>query len=89
MLALKQGVERAKSLDADAVKDALKGAEIDTTRGRLAFRAIDNQLACPVYLGVIGNDPAYPFPIYKELQIVPASETMRPAAEVEAARLPK
>ncbi len=89
VMALKQGVEKAKSIDTEAVKDALKAAEIETCRGKLAFRAIDNQLACPVYLGTIGSDPAYTFPIYKDLVVVPASETMRPEAEVEAARTAK
>lgn len=89
VMALKQGVEKAKSIETEAVKDALKGAEIETTRGKLAFRTIDNQLACPVYLGTIGADPAYTFPIYKDLKVVPASETMRPEAEVTAARQPK
>jgi len=87
VMALKQGVEKANSIDTEAVKDAMKGMTIDTTRGQLAFRTIDNQLACPVYLGVIGTDPAYPFPIYKNLQVVPASDTMRSENEIAAARL--
>jgi branched-chain amino acid transport system substrate-binding protein len=86
VLALKQGVEKANSIDTEAVKDALKGASIETTRGTLAFRPIDNQLACAVYLGVVGIDPAYPFPVLKDLQVVPASAIMRPEAEIEAAR---
>mgnify|MGYP000154715315 CR=1 FL=1 len=89
VMALKQGVEKAKSIDTEAVKTALKGATIETTRGQLTFRAIDNQLACPVYLGTIGADPAYTFPIYKDLVVVPAGDTMRPEAEVEAARVAK
>jgi len=86
VMALRQGIEKAKSLDTEAVKDALKGATVETTRGKLAFRAVDNQLECPVYLGTVGADPAYTFPIYKDLKVVPAAETMRPVAEVEAAR---
>ena len=34
---LKQGVEKAASIDTEKVKDALKGATVDTTRGRLSF----------------------------------------------------
>jgi ABC-type branched-subunit amino acid transport system substrate-binding protein len=89
VMALKQGVDKAASIETDAIRDALKSAEIDTTRGRLAFRAIDNQLACPVYLGTLAEGAGYPFPFYKDLLVIPASDTMRPVAEVEAARQAK
>lgn len=84
--ALKQGAEKAKSIDTDALRDALKGAEIQTCRGTLPFRAIDNQLVCPVYVGVLGEDPAYPFPVYKGLRVLPGADLVRSPAEVEAAR---
>jgi branched-chain amino acid transport system substrate-binding protein len=44
--ALKQGVEKAGSIDVEKIKDAMKGMTIDTTRGKLFFRTIDNQLSC-------------------------------------------
>ncbi len=36
--ALKQGIEKAGGIDSEKVKDALKGATINTTRGKLYFR---------------------------------------------------
>ena len=86
VMALKQGVEKAGSINTDAVRDALKGATISTCRGKLKFRDIDNQLICPVYAGSVEDDPNYKFPIYHDLQVFQGSDTMRPEAEIKAAR---
>jgi branched-chain amino acid transport system substrate-binding protein len=84
--ALKQGIDKAGSIDTDKVKDALKGMTIETTRGKLFFRKIDNQLSCSSYLGVVADDPKYPFPIYHELVEVKGPDSWRPEAEIIAAR---
>lgn len=84
--ALKQGIEKAGSIDSEKVKDALTGATIETTRGALPFRKIDNQLNCPSYLGVVTDTKDYDFPIYKDLVVVSGEESWRPEAEIEAAR---
>ncbi len=84
--ALKQGIEKAQSIDTEKVKDALKGATINTTRGKLTFRKIDNQLSCSSYIGVVADDPKYPFPIYHDLVEVKGPDSWRPEAEIMAAR---
>jgi branched-chain amino acid transport system substrate-binding protein len=83
---LKQGIEKADSIDTDKVKDALKGATVETTRGQLYFRKIDNQLSCSSYIGVVADDPAYPFPIYHDLVEVKGPDSWRPEAEIVEAR---
>ena len=84
--ALKQGIDKAGTIDTEKVKDALKGATIETTRGKLYFRDIDNQLSCSSYLGVVADDPKYPFPIYHDLIEVKGPDSWRPEAEIIAAR---
>ena len=84
--ALKQGIEKAGSIDTETVKDAMKGLTIDTTRGRLYFREIDNQLRCSAYFGRIADDPNYPFPIYHDLLELKAPDNWRPEEEIVAAR---
>ena len=84
--ALKQGIEKSKSIDSTKVKDALRGATISTTRGELYFREIDNQLSCSSYLGVVADDPKYPFPIYHDLIEVKGPDSWRPEKEIIAAR---
>jgi branched-chain amino acid transport system substrate-binding protein len=83
---LKQGIEKAASIDSEKVKDALKSASVDTTRGKLFFRDIDNQLSCSSYIGVVADDPAYPFPIYHDLVEVKGPDSWRPEAEIVEAR---
>jgi len=83
---LKQGIEKAASIDSEKVKDALKSATVDTTRGKLFFRDIDNQLSCSSYIGVVADDPAYPFPIYHDLVEVKGPDSWRPEAEILEAR---
>jgi len=84
--ALKQGIEKAGSIDTEKVKDAMKGMTIETSRGRLYFRQIDNQLSCSSYLGVVADDPKYPFPIYHDLIEVKGPDSWRPEDEIIAAR---
>jgi branched-chain amino acid transport system substrate-binding protein len=84
--ALKQGTEKANSIDTEKVKDAMKGMTIDITRGKLQFRPIDNQLRCSSYVGVVADDAKYPFPILKDLIEVKGIDSERPEAEIVAAR---
>ncbi len=84
--ALKQGIEKAGSIETDTVKDAMKGATIQTTRGELFFRDVDNQLSVSAYFGRIGDDLAYEFPIYVELQEFKGPDIWRPEEEILNAR---
>jgi branched-chain amino acid transport system substrate-binding protein len=84
--ALKQGVEKAKTIDTEKVKDSMKGLTVNLTRGKLTFRTIDNQLSCSSYVGTITDDPRYPFPIYKDIVEVKGSESERLESEILEAR---
>ena len=44
---------------------ALKGATLDTCRGKRTMRDCSNQLDVPSYVGEVWDSPNYPFPIYK------------------------
>ncbi len=84
--ALKQGIEKAGSIDTEKVKDAMKGLTIQTTRGELFFREIDNQLSASAYFGRVGDDLAYEFPIYLDLQEFKGPDIWRPESEILSAR---
>lgn len=84
--ALKQAVGKAGDIDSEKVVKAMKGLTIDTTRGRLAFRTVDNQLSCSSYLGEVSDDPKYPFPIYHARMEIRGPESWRPEEEILAAR---
>jgi branched-chain amino acid transport system substrate-binding protein len=84
--ALRQGIEKAGGIVSGEVKDALKGLRIDTTRGKLFFREIDNQLSCSAYFGRVSDSPDYPIPVYAELMELKGPEIWRPEAEIRDAR---
>ncbi|MGD2012575.1 MAG: ABC transporter substrate-binding protein [Desulfobacterales bacterium] len=84
--ALKQGVEKAQAIESEKIKGVLKGMTIDSTRGRLIFRKIDNQLSCSAYFGRVADVAGYPFPIYEELLEIKGPEIWRPEGEIATAR---
>ena len=83
---LKQGIEKAGSIETEAVKNAMHGMTVDTTRGRFYFRTIDNQLSCPAYFGKVADDDRYPFPIYHELNELKGPDIWRAEDEIIEAR---
>ncbi|MBN1104996.1 MAG: ABC transporter substrate-binding protein [Deltaproteobacteria bacterium] len=82
---LRQGVERAGCID-DRVHEAMKGMTVETCRGKLSFREIDNQLSCSSYMGYVTDDPRYPFPIYGNLMEIKGPESWRAEVEILEAR---
>lgn len=80
---LDQGTTKAGSINSDAVKAALRGATIDTSRGKLTFRDCNNQLDAPSYVGEVVDTADYPFPIFdlKTLVAVQGHEVWIPTCE--------
>ncbi|HYN13292.1 MAG TPA: ABC transporter substrate-binding protein [Burkholderiales bacterium] len=84
--ALDQAARKAGSVETAALVKALKGATVDTCRGKLKFRDCSNQLDAPSYVGEVWDSRDYPFPIYKPetLVVVPGNEVWTPTcAEVD------
>ena len=81
---LEQGIKKAGTIETEAVKAALKGATLDTCRGRATFRECNNQLNIPAgYVGAVKDYPEYPFPIYDldTMIIVKAEDVWVPTCE--------
>lgn len=51
-----QGVEKARSFDADKVAAALSGATVKTIRGDFKLRACDHLAEIPVYMGTLSKE---------------------------------
>ena len=83
---LKQGIEKAGSIETEAVKNAMHGMTVDTTRGQFYFRTVDNQLSCSAYFGKVADDDRYPFPIYHELTELKGPNIWRAEGEIIKAR---
>jgi branched-chain amino acid transport system substrate-binding protein len=88
VMALKQGVEAAQRIESELVKNALKNKTIETTRGPLTFRALDNQLSCSAYFGNVVDTPQFEIPVYDNLMEFKGPQIWRPEAEILAARNP-
>jgi branched-chain amino acid transport system substrate-binding protein len=81
---LQQTVDKIGTIETEAVKDALKGATLDTCRGKATFRDCNNQLDIPAgYVGAVWDSPDYPFPIYDPatMIIVKAEEVWTPTCD--------
>ncbi len=88
---LEQAIDKVGSIETEAVKAALKGANVETGRGRATFRDCNNQLDIPAgYVGAVADHPDYPFPIYdlETMIVVAAEEVWVPTCE-EVRRLQK
>lgn len=74
---LEQAIVKAGTIETEAVVKALKGATMDTCRGKRVFRDCSNQLNVPSYVGEVWDSPNYPFPVYKpETMIVVEGDTV-------------
>lgn len=85
---LEQAVRKAGTIETEAVKNALKGATLETGRGKRTFRVCDNQLNVPTYIGAVADDPEFDFPIYdrKSMIVVEAEKVWGSCEDAEAKR---
>jgi branched-chain amino acid transport system substrate-binding protein len=79
---LKAAIEKAKTIETEAVIKAIEGMPFDSLRGPFSIRALDHMGTVPCYQGTIAKDPKYPFKTWKDLSRVPGEEVIRPEASV-------
>jgi branched-chain amino acid transport system substrate-binding protein len=79
---LKTAIDKAKTIETDAVVKAIEGMTFDSLRGKFSIRALDHMGTVPCYQGTIAKDPRYPFKIWKDISRVPGEEVIRPEASV-------
>jgi branched-chain amino acid transport system substrate-binding protein len=74
--ALADGIKKAGTANSDAVAKALLGLTFDTPVGKRTFSVKSHETFAPEYWGVMVKDPAYPFAIIKDPEMLPASFPM-------------
>ncbi len=79
---LKAAIEKAKTIETDAVVKAIEGISFDSLRGKFSIRALDHMGTVPCYQGTIAKDPNYPFKIWKDISRIPGDQVIRPEASV-------
>ncbi len=82
MYLLKAAIEKAKTVETDAVVKAMEGLSIDSLRGKFTIRPLDHMGTVPCYQGTITADPRYPFKIWGDISRVPGEEVVRPETSV-------
>ena len=79
---LKAAIEKAKTIETEAVIKAIEGMTFEGLRGKFTIRPLDHMASVPVYQGTIAKDPAYPFKIWKDLSRIPGDQLWRSEAGV-------
>jgi branched-chain amino acid transport system substrate-binding protein len=79
---LKAAIEKAKTINTDAVVKAIEGMPFEGLRQKFTIRALDHMGTVPCYQGTIAKDPNYPFKIWKDIVRVPGDQVIRPEASV-------
>jgi branched-chain amino acid transport system substrate-binding protein len=79
---LKAAIEKAKTVETEAVIKAIEGMPFEGLRGKFSIRALDHMGTVPCYQGTVATDPRYPFKIWKDITRVPGEEVIRPEASV-------
>jgi branched-chain amino acid transport system substrate-binding protein len=79
---LKAAIEKAGTIETEAVIKAIEGMPFDGLRGKFSIRALDHMGTVPCYQGTIAKDPKYPFKTWKDISRVPGEEVIRPEASV-------
>jgi branched-chain amino acid transport system substrate-binding protein len=80
VMAWAQAVQKAKSVEPDAVMSAIETTEFDLPRGKMIFGKYDHQLEVPVYAGKVVQSQEFGQPILDITTIVPGSD-VRPSKE--------
>jgi len=78
----KTAIEKAKTIETEAVIKAMEGTSIDGLRGKFTIRPLDHMGTVPCYQGTIAKDPNYPFKIWKDISRIPGEQVIRPEASV-------
>ena len=86
LFVLKRAIEKAGSIETEAVLKALEGLTYESLRGKFTIRAFDHQADVPEYVGWTVKDPRYPFVVLRDIVKVPGSEITFTEDEVKQMR---
>ena len=86
LFVLKKAIEKAGTIETEAVVKALEGLSYESLRGTFTIRPLDHQADVPEYVGWTVKDPKYPFVILKDIVKVPGSQIMFTEDEVNQMR---
>jgi branched-chain amino acid transport system substrate-binding protein len=74
---------KAGDFDSDKVMAKIVGQPFKSLRGTFTIRTLDHQADVPEWVGVTATTPDYPFPIFKNAQMVSGASLLMPESEVK------
>ena len=83
---LKKAIEKAGTVETEAMVKVLEGFSYDSLRGKFTIRPLDHQADVPEYVGWTMKDPKYPFVILRDIVKVPGSQILLTEDEVKQMR---
>ena len=87
MQILAQSIQKAGTLDSDAIVKAVEQIQYAGLRGPITFRGIDHQGTVGSYIGSTVKSDKYPFKILTNVKYVPAEKIWPTPAEVQQSRV--
>jgi branched-chain amino acid transport system substrate-binding protein len=86
MQAFRTGIEKAKSIEADAVVAALEGLTFDSVVGPVTIRPFDHQGTTPLWTGKAGWDDKRNMGVFSEVEKLPTAKFLPSEEEVRKTR---
>jgi branched-chain amino acid transport system substrate-binding protein len=86
MLSLAKGIERAGSVDTEAVIKAMEGLTLDTPIGPISYRPFDHQSTMGAWVGITKFDPSRGVGVMVNWEYVPGDRVLPTEREVEGMR---
>jgi branched-chain amino acid transport system substrate-binding protein len=81
-MTFKYGAEKAKSVEGPKWVKAMKGATVDTLRGKLTFRECDNLSNAPQYIGPLVYEEKYGYLVFRPALAVDTSPSTLSCEEI-------
>lgn len=86
MQILAQAIQKAGTLDSDALSKATQQVRYEGLRGTITFRTLDHQGSVGSFIGTTVKNDKYPFKTLANVSRIPAEKIWSSPAEVEQAR---
>ena len=77
------GANKAGTFEGQKVIDNVVGQSFTMLRGKTTIRAVDHQADIPEFLGTLTMTSDYPFPIFKDINVVPGNQLWLSEDEVK------
>ena len=80
---LQKGIEKAGSIDADKLRKAMEGLEVDSVKGKILMRACDHQGVQPGFVVKVVKKPGVKYPVPEVIATYSPEQTTPPCNQTD------